>query len=62
MYQVWWKNIKKFDLYRVHKVISIYVNCDIDPSDLQNHASVKLDENAHNGLVFIMFTRLFWCM
>ena len=49
--------------YRVHKLISIYVNCDLDlwpltPLVLVN-MSAKFDEEAHNGSVFIVFISLF---
>ena len=27
--QVWWRGTQRFSFYRVHKLISIYVNCDL---------------------------------
>ena len=56
--------------YRVHKLISIYVNCDLDLWPLTSkinrvhplvivNMSAKFDEEAHNGSVFIVFTSLF---
>ena len=55
-------------VYRVHKLISIYVNCDLDLCPLTSkihrvhpriivNMSAKFAEEAHNGLVSIMFIR-----
>ena len=59
----------------VHKLISIYVYCDLDLWPLTSkinrihhlnmvtcNMSAKLDEEAHNGLVSIVFTSLFQYM
>ena len=68
--QVWWRSTQRFSLYRVHKLISIYVNCDLNLWPLTSkinmvhsltmaNMSGKFDEEAHNGLVSIVFTSLF---
>ena len=55
-------------VYLVHKLISLYVNCDLDlwsPTSKINRVhsfiminiSAKFDEEAHNGVVCIVFTR-----
>ena len=61
---------QKFSRNRVHKIISIYVHCDLDlwpltpkinrihPHTMVN-MSAKLDKEIHNGLVSIVFTSLF---
>ena len=59
--QVWWKSTQRFSLYRFHKLISIYVNCDLNLWPLTSkinmvhsltmaNMSGKFDEEAHNGL------------
>ena len=66
--KVWWRSTQRFSFYRVHKLISIYVNCDLDlwpPSSKINRVhplvivnmSAKFDEEACNGSVSIVFTR-----
>ena len=62
--------MQQFSLYRVHKLISIYVHCDLDllpltfkinrvhPFTMPN-ISAKFDQEAHNGLVSMVFTSLF---
>ena len=55
-------------VYRVHKLISIHVNCDLDLCPLTSktnrvhplvlvNMSAKFDEEAQNDLVSIVFTR-----
>ena len=62
------KKYTTFSLYRVHKLISIYVHCDLDLLTSKIHRvhpltmanmSAKSYQEAHNGLVAIMFTSLF---
>ena len=65
-----WRNTQRFSLYHVHKLISIYVHCDLDlwpltskinrvhPFTMAN-MSAKFDQGTHNGLVSIVFTSLF---
>ena len=67
--QEWW-NTQRFSPYHVHKLISIYVHCDLDlwpltstinrvhPCTMAN-MSAKFDQETHNGLVSIVFTSLF---
>ena len=61
--------MKRFSLYRVHMLISIYVHCDLDLWPLTSkinrvhplimvNMSAKFDQEICNGLVSIMFTCL----
>ena len=64
------KKHTQFSSYSVHKLISIYVHCDLDlwpltskinrvhPLTIAN-MSTKFDQEAHNSLVAIVFTSLF---
>ena len=56
-----------YSLYRIHKLISIYVNCDIDLWHLTSeinrvhplvivNMSAKFDEDIYNSLVAFAFT------
>ena len=68
--QVWSRSTRWFRCYHVHKLISIYVNYDLDlwlltskinrvhPLTMVN-MSAKFDREIHNGLVSIVFTSLF---
>ena len=68
--QVWSWSSQWFCHYGVHKLISIYVHCDLDlwpltfkinrvhPLTMVN-MSAKFDKEIHNGLVSIVFTSLF---
>ena len=68
--KVWLRNTQRSSLYYVHKLISIYVHCDLDLWPLTSkinsfhphiilNMSAKYDKEIHNGLVSIMFTSLF---
>ena len=68
--QVWPRSTKRFSRYRVHKLISIYVHCDLDLWPLTSkinrvhpltmvNMSAKFDKEIHIGLVSIVFTSLF---
>ena len=64
------QNTQRLSFYHVHKLISIYVHCDLDlwpltskinrvhPLTMANMCA-KFDQEAHNGLVSIVFTSLF---
>ena len=63
-------NTQWFSLYRVHKLISIYVHCDLELWPLtckinrvhpltMVKMSAMFDKETCNGVVSIMFTRLF---
>ena len=68
--QVLRRSTQWFSLYHVHKLISLFVHCDHDLWHLTSKIhrvhpltmaklSAKFDKEAHNGLVSILFTRLF---
>ena len=67
--QVWWISTQRFSLYHVHKLISLYVHCDLELwpvtskinrvySHTMANMSAKFDEEAHSGLVSFVFTSL----
>ena len=66
--QVWSRSTQRFSLFCVHKLISIYVHCDLDLWPLTSkinkvhplimvNRSIKFDKVTSNGLVSILFTR-----
>ena len=64
------QNTQRLSFYHVHKLISIYIHCDLDfwpltskinrvhPLTMANMCA-KFDQEAHNGLVSVVFTSLF---
>ena len=68
--QVRWRSTQRISLYTVHKLISIYIYCDLDLWSVTSkinrvysltmiNMSAKFDEEAHNGIASIVFTSLF---